>query len=483
MALELRKRGKLATTGTLLGFTLSGVFLIIALVSYMNVRSNFQALQDASEDYLLLRRSFSLMQDAETGQRGYVLTGDKTFLTPFTGAVSEKDQIFQLLLQHVDAETQLQRILRISQLFRDKELFMTETIRVRREEGFEAAQAMVAGGAGKELMDQIRALVDEAEAEQKALIQAIAEKGSTFATITLAAMGLSVSALIFAGAGLYIGMRHVATVRRKLLASAEGHMEELREVNEALSRANEELQHFAYVASHDLQEPLRSISGYVQLLNRRYSDKLDETAVGYINKSQAAAQRMQRLIEDLLLYTRVSTKGRAFSPVNTPRVLDEQVANLAASIEEAQATIKRPPLPEVWGDSVQIGQLFQNLIGNAIKFRNEHPVRIEIAAKQQDPPKFFDTGSDRVPYWQFSVSDNGIGIDPAYQARLFKIFQRLHTRQEYPGTGVGLALCKRIVERHGGHIWLESEANKGTTFFFTLPVTNGNHKGGNESAN
>lgn len=235
----------------------------------------------------------------------------------------------------------------------------------------------------------------------------------------------------------------------------------LRRLTDDLARSNKELEQFAYVASHDLQEPLRMVSSFTQLLADRYGDKLDQDAREFIAYAVDGARRMQRLIQDLLLYSRVSTRGQRMGPLDAHDPLGDAVHNLQAAIEEAGALVTNDELPQVWGDQTQIAQVFQNLIGNALKYRRpEEAPRVHVSARR-DP--------DRAGLWTFSVGDNGIGIEQRHFGRLFVIFQRLHGRAEYPGTGVGLALCKRIVERHGGAIWLESEPGQGTTFFFTLP--------------
>jgi PAS domain S-box-containing protein len=224
-----------------------------------------------------------------------------------------------------------------------------------------------------------------------------------------------------------------------------------------LERSNKELEQFAYVASHDLQEPLRMVSSYTQLLAQRYEGQLDDKAKKYIDYAVDGAVRMQRLINDLLMYSRVGTRGKPPEPTDVHSVLGEVIRNLGAAIDESRAIVTNDDLPTVLVDASQFAQVFQNLIANAIKFRGESPPRIHVSAHDQ--------GCE----WAFSISDKGIGIDPKYKDKLFVIFQRLHTKQEYPGTGIGLALCKRIVERHGGRIWFESEPGKGSTFFFSIP--------------
>jgi PAS domain S-box-containing protein len=228
-----------------------------------------------------------------------------------------------------------------------------------------------------------------------------------------------------------------------------------------LQRSNQELQQFAYVASHDLQEPLRMVTSYVQLLAQRYRGQLDADADDFIAFAVDGATRMQQLIKGLLAYSRVGTRGQPFEPTDCQSALDQALADLKVTLEESGAIVTHDPLPTVMADATQLGQLFQNLIGNAIKFQNRRPPQIHVGAEQQDDE------------WLFWVQDNGIGIEPQYAERIFLIFQRLHTRDEYPGTGIGLAICKRIVERHGGRIWVESEPGQGSRFYFTIPESKG----------
>ncbi|MCZ3364817.1 ATP-binding protein [Methanobacterium veterum] len=234
----------------------------------------------------------------------------------------------------------------------------------------------------------------------------------------------------------------------------------LKSLIEELKRSNEELQQFAYVSSHDLQEPLRTITSFTQLIERRYKDKLDSDADEFIEYIVDAAKRMQTLINDLLNYSRVATRGKEFELTNTEEIIENTKSNLYASIKENSAQITHENLPKIMADKRQMIQLFQNLIGNAIKFKKpDEPPKIHIKARKDK------NRNEHV----FSVRDNGIGMDQQYAERIFIIFQRLHTQDEYEGTGIGLAVSKRIVERHGGHIWVESEPSTGSTFYFTIP--------------
>jgi light-regulated signal transduction histidine kinase (bacteriophytochrome) len=232
----------------------------------------------------------------------------------------------------------------------------------------------------------------------------------------------------------------------------------LRKANAELARSNADLEAFAYVASHDLKEPLRMVTSYTQLLHKRYQGRLDADADEFIAFAVDGATRMQRLIDDLLLYSRVTTPGRV-GKVSAQRALDDALHNLQAALREtdAQVTWQPRPLPEVHADAARLTQVFQNLVANAAKFCRGRRPMVHVSARLVDRA------------WRFAVRDNGIGIKPRDLERIFVIFQRLHGRDQFPGTGIGLALCKKIVERHGGRIWAESRVGLGSTFYFTLP--------------
>jgi len=248
---------------------------------------------------------------------------------------------------------------------------------------------------------------------------------------------------------------------RKIFTAVLRDVTERVRAEEELARSNAELEQFAYVASHDLQEPLRMVASYTQLLARRYGDRLDDDAREFIGFAVDGVTRMQALINDLLAFSRVGTRGGTFVPTPADSVLQRTLVNLGPSIEESGATVTHHDLPTVTVDAMQLGQVFQNLIGNALKFhRPNEPPRVHISARR---------GTDE---WIFTVSDQGIGIAPEYADRIFVLFQRLHSRAEYPGTGIGLAICKKIVERHGGRIWFDSTPGEGTAFHFSIPDRN-----------
>jgi len=246
-----------------------------------------------------------------------------------------------------------------------------------------------------------------------------------------------------------------ALQEKRLLRLRHKAEEDLAHKVEELARSNADLEQFAYVASHDLQEPLRMVAAYTQLLAERYRGKLDENADKFIGYASEGALRMQSLIQDLLAFSRVGRNGSG--RVDCDAVMGEVLMTLGPAIQESGAVVTHAALPEVWANRTQMAQVFQNLIGNAIKFRGKEPPAISVEAEKAGQQ------------WLFSVSDNGIGIAPEYAENIFVVFQRLHSRAEYPGNGIGLAICKKIVERDGGKIWVEARADHGSVFKFTMP--------------
>lgn len=253
-----------------------------------------------------------------------------------------------------------------------------------------------------------------------------------------------------------VGLNPIETEDRSFVVASVVDMSARRRAEDEVRRSNEELERFAYVVSHDLQEPLRTVVSYLELIERRYRTKLDQDAVEFIDFAVQGTRRMQRLIADLLTFSQVGAGAAPLVPTDAGAVLESALGDLQAAIAESGATVTRDRLPQVLADSTQLEQVFANLIGNALKFRGKAPPAIHVSAAQDGTR------------WIFRVRDNGIGIDPKYFDRVFVIFQRLHTREAYPGTGIGLAVCQKIIERHGGRIWVESQLGQGATFLFTL---------------
>ena len=308
-----------------------------------------------------------------------------------------------------------------------------------------------------------RSVIDFAQTDYREMlierIQRIEHGREQAAPVEMKAVRLDGQVIDIEGRGTFItyeGKPAVLGVLRDITETKRAS-ERLQEYSEELQRSNSELEQFAYVASHDLREPLRTVTSFTQLLARRYEGELDKDAREFIAYAVGGTKRMQDLIDDLLEYSRIGKQLRPAQPADFNAVFDQSIANLSGAIEENGAKITRDELPTATVNSSQLTQVFQNLVANAIKFRQKAPPRVHVSALLD--------GAD----WVFSVADNGIGIDPQYADRIFTIFQRLHTREEYPGTGIGLAVCKKIVEQRGGAIWLDADQDDGTTFKFTIP--------------
>jgi light-regulated signal transduction histidine kinase (bacteriophytochrome) len=309
---------------------------------------------------------------------------------------------------------------------------------------------------------ELRRLAEDQRAqleERKRLHEALARQAEALATQRLAALNIAQDEEE-ARKRAERDEQRLAQVNQELVREIDQRQRaeaELQQTAAELARSNRELELFASVASHDLQEPLRMVSSYLELLSQRYRGQLDERADRWINFAVDGAVRMKQLINDLLEFSRVGTRGKPFETTDCAQVFARATLNLQRTIEERGAEVTSGPLPTLMADGGQLTQLLQNLIGNGIKFcKSGRPV-VRVEAELRDG------------FWRFSVRDNGIGIDPQFAERIFVIFQRLHSREEYAGTGIGLAVCKKIVERHGGTIWVESQPGQGSTFYFTLP--------------
>ncbi|HUZ48381.1 MAG TPA: ATP-binding protein [Candidatus Dormibacteraeota bacterium] len=377
-----------------------------------------------------VQRLVAATQDEATSLRGFAMTGDVVFRREYDSA-------------HRTYVSALQRL--------ENDLGLTEQAEmlgeVKRYDVEHSQWERDRGGAAP--LDRMRTLAATIDAQLR-------RRSQWIAGVANFAIGGWVFVVVVLTAGF--GALAVSSERRRLAQEVRLRAD-IASRNAALERSNQSLQEFAYVASHDLQEPLRTVASFTQLLQKRYAGKLDAQADEFIGFAVDGAKRMQQLINDILQYSRVTTHGKTFERVAIGSAVERAVTALQGRIAERSAAIVvLGGLPTVTGDPAQLSQLFLNLIGNAIKYNQDGHPRVEISARR-------DGGR-----WVLRVADNGIGIDPQYHEQIFRIFTRLHTRDEYEGTGIGLALCRRILERHRGRIWLESSEGSGTSVFFTLPA-------------
>jgi signal transduction histidine kinase len=457
----------------------------------------------------LSNRLFDQLVGAEAGVRGYALTGDPSALAPFHAtqskqAAADGAHLRSLVAGNAGVRAALQRAGASASAWYTRWAIPT-IAQVQRSGTSSVTKADIT--AGQRLFQRVRndytAYIGRLVASRNAGSHSLRLRTRVLLGIVIGAA----VALAIGGAALWIGLRRwvlrpllrladetrtvrsgdvshhvefhgpaeiealaadVESMRERLVteidesAAARARIEEahveLAEQAEELQRSNRDLEQFAYVASHDLQEPLRKVASFCQLLERRYKGQLDERADQYIAFAVDGAKRMQQLINDLLAFSRVGRLTSGFAEVALADCLASALRNLAAAIEASEAEVTADDLPVVQGEATLLVQLLQNLIGNAVKFRGPEAPRVHIGAHRDG-----DT-------WEFSCADNGIGIEPQYAERIFVIFQRLHPKDEYEGTGIGLAMCKKIVEYHGGHIWLDTTVERGTTFRWTIPV-------------
>jgi signal transduction histidine kinase len=408
---------------------------------------------------------------AESSQRGFLLTGESRYRSAFLSALDGVETGLADLRHSISDNPQQRRnfdeLVPAVRLRADK---LREVLALRHEGNLPVPQAVSKIDEGTDLMRRIRQICDEMIDEEGRLlsVRTIAQRKTDTRLVICFTGAILVNVILLYWA--YQVIKHYGLQRdfaereiRQLNADLERRVEErtieLQTANEQLRRSNDDLTRFAYVASHDLQEPLRTVGSYAGLLAKRYKDQLDDQANTYIRYVVDGAKRMQTLVQDLLAYSRAGTQALVMQATDVQSVLKECEENLKIAIAERNAQITSDPLPVVSADSKKLVLVFQNLIGNALKFSKpgQRP-EIHVGAHRE--------GTE----WVFSVHDNGIGFEPEYASKIFEIFQRLHQVGTFPGTGIGLAICKRIVETHGGHIWATSELGAGATFLFTLPI-------------
>lgn len=444
---------------------------VLAVVSYSTVLKSESDRTWVGHTHLVLETLDELIASllvAETSERGLIMTGDPTYAVPFR-RIDDATRQYETQLRKLTADNpvQQQSLDRLEPLLLKRLAELESIARIAEAGELQAATEAVRAGSKRSLTNQIRQIVTDMKSEEKRLLDVRSREAAASSRQTklviVGGNGLALAFLLLAIAAVYQEMKRRRVAEEQIRALNVGLEErvaertaELADRAKELARSNQELQQFAYVASHDLQEPLRMIASFTQLLAKRYGDKLDDDARDFITYAVDGARRMQTLISDLLLYSRVGTQGKPLEPTDANAVLDRVLDGLLLSIKDSHSVITRDRLPVVMADDIQLGQLFQNLIVNAMKFRGQDAPRIHVWAERNGNT------------WKFAVQDNGIGIAPEHGDRIFVIFQRLHTKTEYPGTGIGLAICKKIAERHRGKIWFEPSPGGGTIFYFTL---------------
>jgi signal transduction histidine kinase len=501
-AREWSLRSWMLTAGAIAA-TVAIAALVAGTVAIVGLASARKAVVERLDPALLNTQALlGSLLNQETAVRGYVITGDPIFLEPDEKGRSQQQAAIARLrgLAGGSVWPELSASLDTveDRVGAWRAQYADPTIAAVRDRGARSANVDPTGG--KAEFDAVRAAVD---AQRNQLVAARRAGLETFATavsrLTITAVAIAASVVVLLGALAVWVSRTIGRPIERLAASvrdvAEGDFEhrvvgsgpkeivelgqdvesmrarilvdlqasralvsQLNKQTDELGRSNRDLEQFAYVASHDLQEPLRKVSGFCELLRTRYRGQLDERADQYIDFAVDGARRMSRLIADLLAFSRVGRSTPARQELQGQALVDQALRNLTTQIGETGAEVTHDPLPTVRGEAALLITVFQNLIGNAVKFHGEQPPRIHIGV------------TERVGHWEFRISDNGIGIEPAYAEKVFVIFQRLHAKEEYPGTGIGLALCRKILEYHDGTIWLDPEQTEGTAFCFTLPV-------------
>lgn len=415
-----------------------------------------------------LKECLSALQDVETGDRGYALTRDPKYLEPYYIGRKNFPVAFEEAKRLTSDDQQRVRLDELSKLAQQKLEFASRTLPSR-----EIATKLILSGEGKRLMDACRVKIAELNARSGELVSERMQRMRMLeslvwtTTTILGLFGMVMLVSVYNISKRALGLeqqrsKELGLINDKLQSEIEERKRTetaLRELSARLESSNRDLQQFAYVASHDLQEPLRAVAGFLTLIAKKHSGKLGEESEGWINHAVEGAQRMRSLINDLLAYARVESRGKELQQFDLDKSLNQAKKDLSVLLEETGAVVEAHDMPTVSGDEKQLAQVFVNLIGNAVKFRD----------KDRKPVVTIEVSKDEREY-TVAVRDNGIGFDQEHAERIFIIFQRLQGREEYSGTGIGLSICKKIIERHNGRIWAESAPGKGSTFYFTLPI-------------
>lgn len=493
----------------LVGFVFALLFLIInAVISYQatdTLIENQEAVDHTLEVIATLETTLSELKDAETGQRGYIITGQEDFLEPYNSSVyTIDDHIARLKELTSDNPAQQALIPAIEEKSKTRLSYLERGLTLQRHGQTEEAREWIAGRLGKQVMDDLQGLLEQMKSEEKNLLDKRKQEASLSGRrVRLTFSIASFLAIALVSLSYYLISRDLKERERAAeeLRAAHDTLEirvhertaELAETNEALEieiaerkraeekmkeftveleRSNRELQDFAFVASHDLQEPLRKIQAFGDRLKTKYGSSFNDEGRDYLERMQNAARRMHTLINDLLTFSRITTKGQQFVPVNLDHIARDVVSDLEVRIQQTGGQVEIEPLPAIEADPLQMRQLMQNLIGNALKFhRKDAPPVVKVHGELMKNGASDNGDASDNAVCRVIVSDNGIGFDEKYLDRIFTPFQRLHSGSEYEGTGMGLAVCRKIVERHGGILTAQSEPGQGATFFITLPIT------------
>ena len=466
-------------------FWLGLIPLLLATASWHISSQYSECLNGVSNARDILDRIDNLLSGltaAETGQRGYILTGKDVYLEPFLATERSLESKLHELSPKLLAEANDPEIInRLNSLVQDKLDELRATIKIRQTAGFQPALNLIDTDRGQKTMMNVRQLVAMLQSHERALLAGRQE--------ILRQLRIQVISLFVAGVlASFLLVALVYRANRRFVFEQEEKQAELNQANaeleervhertfqleqrttelerrtQELQRSNADLESFAFIASHDLQEPLRMISAFGALLSRQYHQKLDPRADEFIEFMVNSAQRMQLLIDDLLQYARIGRQAFDYEQMALADSVHIACVQLSTVVKEANAEIEIDDLPLIWGSKLLLAQVFEELIGNAVKFRNREQIPKIIIST---------TKSQNTSVWTITVQDNGIGFDPQYREVIFRMFQTLHPKADYPGTGVGLAICKRIIEQHGGQLWAESSPGAGSTFCFTFPKFN-----------
>ncbi len=471
--------------GATAGFALTLLVLLTSgWLSYRNIRqlSRNEALVERTHEVLDdLQDTVKTLVDAETGQRGYIITGEQPYLDPYRAALSSVSGLLQRLGELTsDNPRQQNRLATLEQMVAQRLSGFQTGVAARDTGGFEAARQFVLTGRGKREMDAIRTQVTEMRQAEVGLLRARERESRTsYRTAVVTLWGTTLLGLILVATAYALATRETRTRRQGLEALAKANdeletrvatrTEDLGEAVESLRRSNRELEQFASVASHDLQEPLRKIQAFGDRLQTRCAQELGEQGRDYLQRVLASAGRMRSLIDALLSFSRITTKAQPFVTVDLMLTAQDVVSDLEGLIERNGGQVEVAPLPTLEADPLQMRQLIQNLIGNGLKFaRPGEPPVVRVESRLLEAGN--ENGEAVGERCEIAVSDNGIGFEEVYLDRIFELFQRLHGRQEYEGTGMGLAICRKIVERHGGTITARSAPGCGAKFLVTLPL-------------